>query len=328
MENSLRLPDERYSVRIENDLRIEDFDNWIRSLDIGSERTADTYKKNITRFIEYLQLNGIDRPTQRDIIAYRDYLKETKKPTTVQGYMAAIKLFFKWTDDMHLYPDVAKNVKGVNVPITHKKDPFTVNQIKEILNSIDRTNLMGLRDYAMILLMVTTGLREISVSLADIGDIHAQAFDQGAEVDYKTVLYYKGKGHQEKDLLVRIPPVTKYAIDAYLKERQKKGGSVKGDCPLFTSLSKHNMDSRLTTRSIRRICVNHFNETDIDMSRLSTHSLRHSFATINILQGGSLEETQKALGHAQITTTMIYNQAITDANNQSEKRVADAIFSD
>lgn len=306
---------------------VQDFASWTMCLDVGSPQTIESYSRHILRFSEYLQTQGITNPTREDIIAYRDFLKLTKKPSTVHSYMVAVKLFFAWAEDQGIYPNVAKHIKNVAVPTDFKKDPLTVNQIKDVLFGIDKSTVGGLRDYALILLMVTTGLREISVMSADIGDFNIKAFDdpETSEVFYKDILYYKSKGHDDKDLYVIIPPVTKIAIEDYLEARQANGGSISRKEPLFTSISNHNNEGRLTTRSIRRIVSKHFHEADIDMSRISTHSLRHTFATINLKSGGTLEETQKALGHKNINTTMTYNHALSETNNPSSARVAGII---
>ena len=337
MDNSIivserNVPDNSSTVSaigfVGSGITAQDFFSWAQSVDVGSKETIVSYSRYITRFGEYLQDNGITRPTREDIIAYRDCLKQTKKPATVFSYMTAVKLFFKWTEDQGVYPNVAKLVKNVNVPAGFKKDALTLNQIKEVLTGIDLSTINGVRDYALILLMVTTGLREVSVMQADIGDFETKAFDDedSTEVFYKDVLFYKSKGHDDKDLFVIVPPITKIAIEDYLEQRLANGGSTKTTDPLFTSLSNHNHEGRLTTRSIRRIVTNHFHDAELDLSRISTHSLRHTFATINLKSGGTLEETQKALGHKNINTTMLYNHALTEANNPSANRVADTIF--
>ena len=69
------------------------FSRWTSYID-ASPKTIETYSKAIRRFFVYLMENGITQPQREDIVAYRDYLKLEHKPTTVQGYLAAVKLFF------------------------------------------------------------------------------------------------------------------------------------------------------------------------------------------------------------------------------------------
>ncbi|MCV3755526.1 hypothetical protein OF390_05985 [Limosilactobacillus fermentum] len=80
-----------------------------------------------------------------------------------------------------------------------------------MLETIPQDTLKGKRDYAMLALMLTMGLRTIEVSRANVGDIRTQ----GDAV----VLYVQGKGHVDKDALVRMPNHVETAVRTYLKAR-------------------------------------------------------------------------------------------------------------
>lgn len=82
----------------------------------------------------------------------------------------------------------------------------------------------------------------------------------------------------------------------------------------------------MTTRSISRIAKTRLVSAGLESSRLTGHSLRHTAATLNLLAGGTVEETQQLLGHANINTTLIYSHALERAKNNSEDRIAKAIF--
>lgn len=291
----------------------EMFSRWTAFLD-ASPKTIDTYTKAIKQFFIYLQENAISQPTRADIISYRDYLKEDHKPTTVQSYLAAVKLFFQWTAQESLYPNVAERVKGAKIDREHKKDYLTTGQVGRMLKGIDRRTLQGKRDYAIISLMVTTGLRTISVINANIEDIRT-AGDC-------TALYYRGKGHEEKATFVKLAEPVEKAIRSYLKARGEKDGSQ----PLFVSEAHRNSGGRMTTRSISRIAKTRMQNVNLDSNRLTAHSLRHTAATLNLLNGGTVEETQQLLDHANINTTLIYSHALDRAKNNSENRIAAAIF--
>lgn len=291
----------------------EVFSRWTSYID-ASPKTVETYTRNIRHFLNYLTENGITQPKREDVIAYRDYLKLEHKPTTVQGYLAAVKLFFQWTAQEGLYPDVAQRVKGAKLDTEHKKDYLTTKQVVKMLGAIDRSTLKGLRDYAMLSLMVTTGLREVSIVRADIGDIRAYGDE--------TALFYQGKGHEEKAEPVKLAEPVENAIRAYLKAR----GETNPKAPLFASIANRNGGERMTTRSISRVAKESMIAVGLESDRLTGHSLRHTAATLNLLNGGTVEETQQLLGHANINTTLIYSHALERAKNNSEKRIATAIF--
>lgn len=289
------------------------FDKWTAYLD-AKPKTVETYTRAIRRFACYLQENGITQPSREDVIAYREQLKENHKPTTVQSYLAAVKLFFQWTAQLGIYPNIADHVKGAKLDKEHKKDYLTSKQVAKLLGSIDRSTLKGLRDYAILSLMVTSGLRTIEVSRANIGDMRTVA-------DF-TALFIQGKGHEEKNTYVKLAEPVEDAIRAYLSER----GSTSAEAPLFSSAAHRNDGERLTTRSVSRIAKERLKAAGLDSDRLTAHSLRHTTATLNLLNGGTVEETQQLLRHTNINTTLIYSHALERAKNDSEARVAKAIF--
>lgn len=121
--NELTVIDNR-ALAEQQTLSVELFSRWTSYID-ASPKTIDTYSKAIKQFFLYLSDNGINRPKREDIVAYRDYLKQNHKPTTVQSYLAAVKLFFQWTEREGLYPNVADRVKGAKLDTEHKKDYLT-----------------------------------------------------------------------------------------------------------------------------------------------------------------------------------------------------------
>lgn len=310
--NELTIIENR-AIANQQSLNGELFSRWASYID-ASPKTVETYSKAIKRFFVYITENGITQPQREDIVAYRDYLKLEHKPTTVQSYLAAVKLFFQWTAQEGIYPNVAERVKGAKLDTEHKKDYLTSKQTAKLLNAIDRSTLKGLRDYAMLSLMVTTGLRTISIIRADIGDIRTAGDD--------TALFYQGKGHEEKADYVKLAEPVEEAIRAYLKAR----GETNVKAPLFGSIANRNSGERMTTRSISRVAKEHFIEVGLESDRITAHSLRHTAATLNLLNGATVEETQQLLGHANINTTLIYSHALERAKNNSEARIAKAIF--
>lgn len=289
------------------------FNDFFNYLDV-TEKSIATYKRAIKQFCKYMALEGITNPTREDIIAYRDYLKADHKATTVQAYIIAVRLFFQWTELRGIYPNVANKVKGAKISKEHKKDSLTTKQAKRVLETIDKSTLQGLRDYAIFSLMITGGLRTIEVSRANIEDLRT--------LGDNTVLYIQGKGRQEKTDYVKLAEPVEDAIRNYLKA-----------CPvsdvksaLFKSTSHNSMGGRLSTRSISGIVKECMKGAGYDSNRLTAHSLRHTAGTLNLKNGGTLEETQQLLRHTNINTTMIYLHHLEREQNQSESRIAKALF--
>lgn len=280
-----------------------------------SPKTKETYTRALRRLMRYLSDNHITRPQRADLIAFLDQLKDSGlKPTTIQNYLMAAKIFFKWTVQEGLYPNIAERVKGPKIGHEYKKDYLTAGQVKDVLESVKRDALQGQRDYAMLTLMVTCALRDVEVSRANVEDLRPAA-DQ-------TVLYVQGKGRDDKAQRVNVPQPVEKAIRDYLRAR----GDVSGDAPLFTSTSNNSRGRRLSTRSISGIIKARLTAAGYKSDRLTAHSLRHTAVTLSILAGKPIDEVQQFARHVNIATTMIYNHALEAARNSCAEAITQAIF--
>lgn len=280
----------------------------------ATPKTAETYSRAIKQFFKYIQLNGISQPTREDVISFREELKADHKPTTVQLYIQALRLFFSWTEQERIYPNIAQHVKGAKISKDHKKDYLTGSQIKNVLGKIDRSTPQGRRDYAMFALMTTGGLRDIEVHRANIEDLRT--------LGDTTVLYLQGKGREERTDYVKIPAEVERAIRESLADRK----DTQGKKPLFISLSNNSKGERITTRSISGAIKASLKRAGYDSDRLTAHSLRHTAVTLSLLGGNSLQEVQQFARHTNIATTQIYAHNLERAKNKCENTIASAIF--
>lgn len=289
------------------------YDDYIAYLD-ASPKTAETYSKELKQLFRYFGAHNITRPVREDLISYREYLKNTgHKPTTVQNYITAARLFFTWTELQGIYPNIAAHLKGAKLDREHKKDYLTSSQVKEILQQIPLDSVKGIRDYAILLLMVTGGLRTIEVSRANIEDLRT--------VGDATVLYIQGKGREEKTEYIKISAPVERAIRAFLRLRN----DISPQAPLFISCSNNSAGQRLSTRSISGIVKARMKAAGYDSDRLTAHSLRHTAVTLSLLAGKDITEVQQFARHANIETTMIYNHALDAAKNSCAEAITASI---
>lgn len=280
------------------------------------EKSKTTYRTAIKQFLKWLQAQDITQPVREDVIQWREELKETHKATTVQLYLTAVKLLFQWLEQEQLYPDIAKHIKSVRIEKGHKKDYLTSSQSHRVLACIDKCDnlLLHARNYAMIALMMTTGLRTIEVSRANIEDMRT--------VGDSTVLFIQGKGRDEKNEYVKIVPQVEAAIREYLMKREAAAAAE----PLFTTVSNNGKGKRVSTRTIRDAAKAAMKAAGYDSDRLTAHSLRHTAGTLALLNGSTIREVQQLLRHSNINTTMIYMHDLDRASNNSESNIAGAIF--
>ena len=301
---SLLVPDEKFDNLI---------DRFLLSQDI-KPTSKYAYRRNLRPFLVWLTQEGIHSPTREDILVYKNHLEAKGHASfTLSNYLVAVRRFFEWLEGIKLYPNVAKGIKGTKRPRGFKKDPLTVSQVKELLSQIDRSTLLGKRDFALVNLLVRTGLRTIEAIRADVGDIR----QEGGEA----ALWIHGKGRDMKDEFVLATQETLKPIMEYLAER----GEVKESDPLFASLSDMNLGERPTTRSISRIVKSYLRKIGLNSERLTAHSLRHTAITLALKGGATIQEAQALGRHANINTTLIYAHNI-DRVAQAPERKIDAVL--
>ena len=310
--NALTTP---YTTSIQRGAYISEdlLDSFTRFLD-ASPQSVRTYSRAVKQFLRYLSLNGITQPTREDVIGFRESLKESHKPSTIQNYVIAVRLFFQWTETAGIYPNIAQHVKGAKISRSHKKDYLTSSQLQNVLSQIDRSTEQGRRDYAIAAVMITGGLRDVEISRANVEDLRS--------LGDNVVLYLQGKGRDERQDFVIVPAEVENAIRASLADRK----DINGKSPLFISLSNNSKGQRISTRSVSGTIKTALKRAGFSSERLTAHSLRHSAITLAVLGGNDIQSVQQFARHADVSTTMIYYHEQNKLANKCSNTIADAIF--
>ena len=308
MNNSLTVKN-----TIQKNTLIELANRFESYLDV-SEVTAKSYNSGVRKFLAFLHEKGINTPTRDTVILYKKELTVKYCAGTVSLYLSALRRFFAWCESEGLYANITSGVKSPKISHEHKRDAFSAEEVKGIMQGINRDSLEGMRNYAIFTLIASCGLRTIEVVRANVGDIH--------RVSGVLVLSVQGKGHTEKDAFVKLDTRVAKAISAYLEAR----GHVSEDEPLFASCSKRNKGQRLTTRTIQNVCKGAMIQAGFNSHRLTTHSLRHTAVTLALMAGNSLDDVSSFARHSNIGVTMIYNHAVSRLRSTCERSVASAIF--
>lgn len=289
-------------------------ERFILSLDIKDSSKA-TYKKQLKEFFSWAQRAAQAQPDRQAILRYKDFLLNTKELSalTVGGYLTAVRRFFEWLESIHAYPNIARSVKGPKKKKGFRKDALSIDQAKKLLAAIDCTTLQGKRNYALINLMMRTGLRTVEIIRAKKEDLAYCAPVQ--------VLWVQGKGRDSKDEFVVLTEKVLAPLYEYLHLR----GPIKETAPLFASCCTKNFGKKLTTRSISRIVKNALIAIGINDTRITAHSLRHSAITFSLLAGATPQEARALARHSDINTTMIYAHNIQRIANAPELKI-DSLF--
>lgn len=274
------------------------------SLDV-SDDTKYCYVSSVKYFLNWLVKNNIERVNRQVVLDYKRYLKNTyTSASTINQYLCGVRVLFQYLETMGI-PNVMSTIKSVKQNRNHKKLPLTKQQALQIQNNIDRSTLKGKRDYAIYQLCLRNGLREVELMRANIEDLDVR--------DNEHILYIQGKFQNEKNTFIVLCSTVMSAINDYLVAR----GAYKVSDPLFIGLATNKPNTRLTTRSIRRILTKLLVDNDCKNTRVTPHSLRHtSISSLTRASGNDVLQAQIFARHSDINTTTIYiheDQRITNA---------------
>ena len=292
----------------ENELTItrlnEYGEDFIQYLDVD-DLTLKSYKCGINQFIEYLKDNNIKQPTRNSIIAFRDYLRDNYSSCTVNSYMTSIKALFKYLELNKKYENIARDIKGAKYSTTPKKQVLSLEQTKEIYNS-----LIDVREKALFSLLITTGLRGIEVARAKIEDIKIH--------NGEVVLWVQCKKHDSKDEYAKLSNQVLEDIKNYIGNRTNGY--------IFVSTSNNSKGNGVSTTTLRKTIKNIFKRFGLDDDSFSLHSTRRTSATIMYQNGVDIHSIQQVLHHVSSNTTARYINSVTRNDNKSEYIVSNAIF--
>jgi site-specific recombinase XerC len=277
-----------------------------RSL-LGGKRRDNT--KPRATFIEFFVMDRKFFFRVRDVERYRNYLlKQHKmKEISVSTYLTAFRRFCQYLVEIGvLEKNPAKRVQGGKRPRVHFRPFLTLQEIDQLLASIDVREAVGLRDKAMIRVMLGCACSEIEIARMNIGDLQPQGRN-------KWVLLVQGKGKTVKDEAVPVPLATVTAIHEYLKTRvEREDASIHAlphDAPMFTSYSNRSMNARVTLRGIREAIVIRMRESGIRAStprQLTPFSLRHTAGILLVEQGATVEDLMHRMRIEWRPTAMLY----------------------
>ena len=288
------------AITILHSLNIKELvDNFIVSQDVKTS-SKELYNRTLKQYFNWIATENLllEDITRIEILKYKDSLLSSGLSSlTVGSYITVVRKFYEFLEANKLYPNVARGIKNPKRKQQFRKQPLQPLQATKLIEHyLDKS----CRDYAIINLLLRTGLRTIEVIRANIGDL----VFKGAQ----RVLLIQGKGRDEKDNFVVITDKTYSSIKSYLATRI----GLTDLEPLFISNSNNSKGERLTTRTISYIAKEGLKAIGLNESYFTAHSLRHTTA-VNILRaGGSLETAQFTLRHTNPATTQIYTATLNE----------------
>ena len=210
---------------------------------------------------------------------------DTLSPSSVNARMAAATHLLKWFG--HTMPE------WIRRPNRRRPLPKTLNK-REV--SKFKSTVLEVKDpivKPLTTMMLETGVRVSEICNMDVDDV---------DLDDLSALILGGKG--EKDRTVLFTDLTAEGIQEWMAERKVRAGKqVKEERrALFLTKNGH----RITPRWVQKLMDKIADKADIKRSRLTPHTLRHTFASGLLERGADLVTIQRLLGHASIATTRVY----------------------
>ena len=287
---------------------VEFFTAQIRN---GNTRAA--YAKAVTQFFTWCDERGLelDEISPVAVAAYVEELQGVYRAPTIKQHLAAIRRLFDWLVVGQVVPwNPTAAVRGPTHVVKRGKTPvLQPREVRLLLDSIDTSSIGGLRDRALMGVMIYSFARVSAVVNMDVDDYYQQG--------KRWWLRLREKGGKHHALPVHHK--AEAYLDAYLA-----GAGIAGErgSPLWRSLTR---TRELGERRMSRVDVFRMVKRRVKAAEFgeaaNCHTFRASGITAYLLNGGTLERAQAIAGHESPRTTQLYDRTADDITVEDIERI-------
>ncbi|GIP14327.1 MULTISPECIES: tyrosine-type recombinase/integrase [Paenibacillus] len=315
-QNFLTAVTEQYPFHFSNqDYHDEQIIQMFLTACSNAPNTRRNYYRALEQFRRFLSGMPFKDVTWREIEAYKIYLthgiyRESGKPlapASVAAFIAPLKSFYKWGSDRGIGIFDHNPTLNIRIPttvVTSRKHYLTRNEVGRLLNSLRKESL---RNYLIGLSLVLLGLRVSELTGIKWGDFHTDPMETSI---WLTISHAKrGKSRE-----VKIPPQL-WRLYQQHAQNLSNCDEPEAELRLFP----------ITPRQIERIIKRAAQRSNISKEP-TPHWLRHTNATLALLQGASLQQVQETLGHAHINTTQRYLHTVEQMKKAAPDFVQDCLM--
>ncbi|WP_054957181.1 site-specific tyrosine recombinase XerD [Paenibacillus dakarensis] len=259
-----------------------------------SRSTTESYRKDISGLIEFAEQRGVYDPAEVNRTLLSLYLGSMKQrgraPSTMMRSTVSIRSFFQFLVRLGIIQQDPSLM--LEAPKPERKIPkgLSIEQVDKLLNAPDVTTPQGARDKAMLELLYAAGIRVSELVNLGLNDV---------DTDMKFV---RCTGSSGKERILPISPIAARSVEQYMngmRERLLKSGTDDG------GLFLNGLGTTLSRQGFWKIIKKYGKDAGIDED-ITPHTLRHSFAIHMLDNGADLRSVQEMLGHADISTTQMY----------------------
>jgi integrase/recombinase XerD len=281
---------------------IQSFLKFLETEKKYAENTLAAYQNDLNQFYQHIRKDKegahIQSWTEVNKRMITDYIDELKggiyTSSTVARKVAAIKSFFHFlVAEGYIKDDPTASLDS---PKVKKRLPKAISpgEVERILQApAEETGPKAQRDMALLEVLYASGMRVTELVSLDISDV-------GVDTNNSGTVRVRGKRASKEREIPLTGPVL-HTLRNYINIGREQ---LIHD-PNETALFLNNRGQRLTRQGLWLI-IKHYVEAAGVSAQVTPHTLRHSFAAHKLSQGKSLQDIQKLLGHANISTTQVY----------------------
>lgn len=291
---------------------------WLANL--TNEKTRRAYKIDVGEFSTFLRLKRPEEfrtVTRAHVIAWRELLERRElSPPTIRRKLSALSSLFEYLCEKNA---VAGNpVDGVKRPMVNSNEGSTPAlsdaQARRLLEAPPEDTLKGVRDRAIIATLLYHGMRREELCTLKVKDLQSRG----------GVIHFKVKGKRGKIRFVPAHAQAQRLIESYLLMAGHTGNH---DGPLFRPVRNNrtgDLERPLNANSLYRNVVRKYGQEtglNIEVNGLCVHSMRATAATNALSHEADIAKVQEWLGHANVSTTRLYDRRKTRPEDSPTFRV-------
>lgn len=280
-----------------------------------SPLTRKAYRYDARLFVQWLadQDLALSRLTRSDIERYQVWLIEHyAKNAAARKFVVARKFLEEAVERGLLSHNPARKVKGFSSDQETPHNALEVEEAKALLAAIDRSSRQGKRDYAIVSLLLRTGLRRSECAALRLGDLQQE---QG----HRIAILRHAKGDKRRKIKIPVDVwrvIEEYLLSIGLNPAELRGEQAEQSVFVQFRRGDHPQSQGISDQIIQRVVETACEKAGLNL-KITPHALRATFVTLALSGGAKLEQVQYAVGHADPRTTERYQKRKINLDNNA-----------
>ena len=273
----------------------QEYERYLAEEKKVASNTLSSYLRDIRQFLHWLERAGKlpEQVKQPDVASYTQFLSsEGKSAATVTRSLASLKSFYSFLIRQGVVE--VNPARGLSPARVERKLPqiLTSKEVELFLEQPDASDVKGCRDRAMLELLYATGIRVSELIGLNMDRVNLSA------------AFIRCSG-RDRERIIPLYPAAVRALSDYLEHVRPQMIEHPDEQALFVNMNGERMSRQGFWKLIK-----YYQEKAGIQKEITPHTLRHSFAAHLLENGADLRSIQEMLGHADISSTQIYTQIV------------------